>query len=205
MQPGGGFVETTGPAIPQALPPPHPRRNPSARGCLPGFITVPFITACLDNAVVVPIVRPTGMPRRDPYPLTEHSHGENQTRRLRLWTFPRSRDVEYQTRGRKKGRKAAPLSMFLPRAALRVYREQSRLLSPRNIELSLARVERSEMRLETRRKCSAPELRSLNCLLEELIKSILPERLAWGIEGNSCRGLRPILRSTFLTSVLREL
>lgn len=110
MQPGGGFVETTGPAIPQALPPPHPRRNPSARGCLPGFITVPFITACLDNAVVVPIVRPTGMPRRDPYPLTEHSHGENQTRRLRLWTFPRSRDVEYQTRGRKKGEERQLLS-----------------------------------------------------------------------------------------------
>lgn len=104
-------------------------------------------------------------------------------RALAAWNIKREE-------GRKEERQLLSQCSFL--AALRVYREQSRLLSPRKIELSLARVERSEMRLETRRKCSAPELRSLNCLLEELIKSILPERLAWGIEGNSCRGLRPI-------------
>lgn len=57
------------------------------------------------------------------------------------------------------------------------------------------------MRLETRRKCSAPELRSLNCLLEELIKSILPERLAWGC-GEFVPGVKANLRNTFLTSVL---
>lgn len=34
---------------------PSSQRNPSA-SCLAGFITAPFITACLNNAVVVPIV-----------------------------------------------------------------------------------------------------------------------------------------------------
>ena len=37
---------------------PSSQRNPSA-SCLAGFITAPFITACLDNAVVVPIVNGT--------------------------------------------------------------------------------------------------------------------------------------------------
>lgn len=103
MQPGGGFVETTGSAIPQALPAvPSPPKAISP-ACLPGFITTPFITACLDNAVVVPIVQPTGMPS---WPISSYRtfpRGESNAsattepfRALATWNIKRKE-------GRKKG------------------------------------------------------------------------------------------------------
>lgn len=63
MQPDGGSKEGEGEngggegtvLAKQRDSHPSSQRNPSA-SCLAGFITAPFITACLNNAVVVPIV-----------------------------------------------------------------------------------------------------------------------------------------------------
>lgn len=54
---GGGGVEGGEGMVLAKQRDSHPssQRNPSA-SCLAGFITAPFITACLNNAVVVPIV-----------------------------------------------------------------------------------------------------------------------------------------------------
>ena len=133
MQPGGGFVETTDrPSL--KLPHPLQPRNPSAR-CLPGFITAPFITACLDNAVVVPIVRPTGMPSWPISPYRTLPRGESNTS-VRLWTFPHVRAGKILWNVK---RKESELSFFLPRAGFarrELLSGTISLLSPRRIEVS---------------------------------------------------------------------
>lgn len=190
MQPGGGFVETTGPAIPQALPTAPIPAETHQPGCLPGFITAPFITACLDNAVVVPIVQPTGMPS---WPISSYRtfpRGESNASATTVNLSALSRRGISNER-KEERRKDSSSSLNVP--SQNSFARLSGTISPIITEKdrTLARASREKWD-ETRRKCSASELRSLNCLLEELIKSILPERLAWGIEENSCRGLRPI-------------
>lgn len=161
MQPGGGFVETTDrPSLklPHSLQP----RNPSAR-CLPGFITAPFITACLDNAVVVPIVQPTGMPS---WPISLYRtlpRGESNTS-VRLWTFPhaRARMVPWNVQ-RKEGSRVPSQSGFARRELLS---ETISLLSPRRIEVS-----------------------PRSCWIERVFKIRDKRRVKWRKNGESARRL----------------
>lgn len=128
------LCRNNGPAIPQALAPPQPR-NPSAR-CLPGFITAPFITACLDNAVVVPIVRPMGMPSWPISPYRTLPRGESNTS-VRLWTFPHARTgmVPWNVKRKEDSSRVPSQSGFARRELLS---GTISLLSPRRIEVSLA-------------------------------------------------------------------
>lgn len=187
MQPGGGFVETTGSAILQALPAvPSPPKPISSPACLPGFITTPFITACLDNAVVVPIVQPTGIPS---WPISSYR------------TFPRGESNASTTtvnlsalsrRGISNGRKKGSSSFLdVPSQSSFCASIGNNLTYYRREKSNTRSRESGKVRWGERREESARRQnygRLIASSRGELIKSILPERLAWGIEENSCRG-----------------
>lgn len=101
---------------PSSSRPPHPR-NPSAR-CLPGFITAPFITACLDNAVVVPIVPARGDAVVTHIPSPNNSHGENQTCRYTSGILFRARKRNRGNVKRKEGARAVSPFPERPRAPI---------------------------------------------------------------------------------------
>lgn len=144
--------------------------------------------------LLFPLCGPRGC-RRDPYPLTEHSHGENQTRRLRLRGFPRANKVgSGMSNGRKEERKVADdsPSLKVPSQVGLARREQAypvriSLLSPGESKLASLVASRARLGRQGGEKwwCTTGEkngesawrreLRSFNCLLEKLIKSILPE------------------------------
>lgn len=121
------------PQVPTLPPiPPSTPWSPSA-WCLPGFITAPFITACLDNAVVVPIVPSTGMPSWPISPCRTFPRGESNMSDTTANLSSRGREngvVECQARKKKK---SSPRILcrdgFARRAS--VYRGTISLLSPR--------------------------------------------------------------------------
>lgn len=126
--------------------------------------------------LLFPLYDPRGC-RRDPHPLTEHSHGENQTRRYDCEPFRTLAREWHRVKRQTEGRR---LSRFFPEWRRELLSGTISLLSPGRIEVSPPRTERA---WDTGIKggwdggrngesAPAPELRSFNCLLEELIKSI---------------------------------
>lgn len=202
MQPGGGFVETTGPAIPQALPAAPIPAESHQLGCSPGFITAPFITACLDNAVVVPIVQPTGM---SSWPISSYRtfpRGESNASAttVNLSALSRRGISNERKEERKKG-STSPLNVPSQNNFARLSGTISPIITEKDRTLARASREKWD---ETRRKCSAPELRSLNCLLWGTNKKYLTRETRVGHWGEFVPGVKANLRSSFLTSVSRE-
>lgn len=104
---------------------------------------------------------------------------------------------------RKEGRKAASFPLNVP--SQNSFARLSGTISPIITEKdrTLARASREKWD-ETKRKCSAPELRSLNCLLRGTNKKYLTRETRVGHRGEFVPGVKANLRSSFLTSVSRE-